>query len=191
MSKKTKDKDANGDSENMRTKEIPYEFRDILRLIHEVRENELTSFQLECGDFQLKIKREREPQQIMLRQETAAGSQPIPTAEILHANIGAEPSIPSLSGAKPEKEEAAPPEEKYSVQKAPLVGTFYRQPAPDSDPYVELGDIVAKGRVLCIIGAMKVMNEIESDHSGRIVKIVPEDSHPVEFGQALFHIEPM
>jgi len=72
-----------------------------------------------------------------------------------------------------------------------MVGTFYRAPAPDAPPYVEVGDTVKKGQVLCIIEAMKLMNEIESDVDGKIVEILAENAQPVEFGQELFLIEPL
>jgi acetyl-CoA carboxylase biotin carboxyl carrier protein len=73
---------------------------------------------------------------------------------------------------------------------SPMVGTFYRAPAPGAEPYVKEGDLVHKGTVLCIIEAMKLMNEIEAEASGRIVKIPVENGHPVEFGQPLFLLEP-
>ena len=74
--------------------------------------------------------------------------------------------------------------------KAPMVGTFYRSPAPDSEPYVKEGDIISPGTVLCIIEAMKLMNEIEAEISGRIVKILCDNAQPVEYNQPLFLIEP-
>ncbi len=74
---------------------------------------------------------------------------------------------------------------------APIVGTFYRASSPDKLPYVEVGDIVKKGQVLCIIEAMKLMNEIESETSGKIVQILIENGQPVEYGQSLFSIEPI
>jgi acetyl-CoA carboxylase biotin carboxyl carrier protein len=73
---------------------------------------------------------------------------------------------------------------------SPIVGTFYRSSSPDKPAYVEIGDIVKKGQVLCIIEAMKLMNEIESESSGKIVQILVENGQPVEYGQALFVIEP-
>jgi acetyl-CoA carboxylase biotin carboxyl carrier protein len=73
---------------------------------------------------------------------------------------------------------------------APMVGTFYRAPSPDGEPYVREGDTIKEGQVLCIIEAMKVMNEIESKVSGRIIRVLAENSHPVEYGQPLFLIEP-
>lgn len=73
---------------------------------------------------------------------------------------------------------------------SPIVGTFYRSPSPDADPYVEEGDFVKKGQVLCIVEAMKLMNEIESEVDGQVVKILAESTKPVEYGQALFRIDP-
>ncbi len=81
-------------------------------------------------------------------------------------------------------------EKKYHVIKSPLVGTFYRAPSPGAPPFVEEGDIVSKGQVVCIIEALKVMNEIESDVDGRVVKILVENGQPVEYGQELMYIEP-
>lgn len=78
---------------------------------------------------------------------------------------------------------------KYHEIKSPIVGTFYRAPAPDAEPYVKVGDEVFPGTVLCIVEAMKLMNEIESDVHGRIVKILVENAQPVEYGQPLFLIE--
>jgi acetyl-CoA carboxylase biotin carboxyl carrier protein len=72
---------------------------------------------------------------------------------------------------------------------SPIVGTFYRSPSPDADPYVEEGDYVKKGQVLCIVEAMKLMNEIESEVNGRVTKILAESTKPVEYGQALFLVD--
>ncbi|HYQ87941.1 MAG TPA: acetyl-CoA carboxylase biotin carboxyl carrier protein [Bacteroidota bacterium] len=85
----------------------------------------------------------------------------------------------------------APPEAKLHEIKSPIVGTFYRAPAPDADPYVEVGQTVQPKTVLCIIEAMKLMNEIESDAAGRITKILVENGQPVEYNQPLFLIEPV
>lgn len=74
--------------------------------------------------------------------------------------------------------------------KSPMVGTFYRYPTPGADPYVEVGQAIAKGSVVCIVEAMKLMNEIESEVSGRIVKVLVENAQPVEFGQSLFLVQP-
>lgn len=80
-------------------------------------------------------------------------------------------------------------EENYYAIRSPMVGTFYRSPSPGADPYVKEGDIIKKGQVLCIIEAMKVMNEIESDVSGKVVKILVENGQPVEYNQSLFLVD--
>ncbi len=115
----------------------------------------------------------------------------------LPANVSFSPLAPGIA-APAEKSrsaaDAAPAAgsgtEKLAAIVSPMVGTFYRAPAPDADPYVEVGDLVEVGQTVCIIEAMKLMNEIESEHRGRVVKILVENAQPVEFGQKLFLIEP-
>jgi acetyl-CoA carboxylase biotin carboxyl carrier protein len=100
----------------------------------------------------------------------------------------------SVAPASAQPGEAPAPahvEPKYHEIRSPIVGTFYRSPAPDADAYVEVGQSVQPKTVLCIIEAMKLMNEIESDTAGRIVKILVENGQPVEYNQPLFLIEPM
>lgn len=94
--------------------------------------------------------------------------------------------------AKPAEETPVKEEQPSNLHeiRSPIVGTFYRAPAPDADPYVQMGDTISKGSVLCIVEAMKLMNEIESDMSGKIVKILVEDGKPVEYNQPLFLILP-
>jgi acetyl-CoA carboxylase biotin carboxyl carrier protein len=105
-------------------------------------------------------------------------------------------STPDTSGPANNAPMAAPVEEKKAEVenlheiKSPIVGTFYRAPAPDADPYIQIGDTVAVGSVLCIVEAMKLMNEIESDMSGKIVKILVENGKPVEYNQPLFLVQP-
>jgi acetyl-CoA carboxylase biotin carboxyl carrier protein len=81
-------------------------------------------------------------------------------------------------------------ESKYKVVKSPMVGTFYRSPSPEADLYVEEGQTVKKGQILCIVEAMKLMNEIEAEFKGKIVSILVENGQPVEYGEALFEIDP-
>ncbi len=112
----------------------------------------------------------------------------------VHANPGAALAAPAAPPAPQvaETPAAAPaPEVKYHEIKSPIVGTFYRAPAPDADPYVSVGQLVEQKTVLCIVEAMKLMNEIESDVSGKIVKILVENGQPVEYNQTLFLLEPM
>jgi acetyl-CoA carboxylase biotin carboxyl carrier protein len=100
----------------------------------------------------------------------------------------AEELKPAPEGARPEEVKRSPHQK---VIKAPIVGTFYRAPSPDSDPYVEVGSVVKKGQIVCVIEAMKLMNEIESDVDGKIVEILGENAHPVEYGGPLFSVEPV
>ena len=101
---------------------------------------------------------------------------------------------PAPAGASVEHQVATPPAVSDSASgvtiEAPMVGTFYRASSPTAEPYVSVGDLVKEGQILCIIEAMKLMNEIESKVAGRIVKVFVENAHPVEFGQSLFLIDP-
>ena len=103
----------------------------------------------------------------------------------------AAPGIAATQAPTPPAAPPAPDVKKYHEIKSPIVGTFYRSPAPDADSYVEVGQVVQPKTVLCIIEAMKLMNEIESDIAGRIVKIEVESGKPVEYNQLLFLIEPV
>jgi len=125
----------------------------------------------------------------------AAAPAALPTAV---ANPGAAIAAAAAPGAAPaahaaEVEREAPAEDAAAgliEVSSPMVGTFYRAPAPDAPPYVETGDRVAKGQTLCILEAMKLMNELESEVAGTIREICVENAEPVEFGQVLFRIEP-
>lgn len=144
---------------------------------------------------------EREKFKITLR--THEANRPAPV--VVQANpvpvppVISQPAAPAVSSA-PEKE--IPPgievpkstsedTSKYITIKSPMIGTFYRTPSPDKPPCVNVGDEINTGSVLCVIEAMKLFNEIESEHSGRIVKILVENAKPVEYDQPLFLIEPV
>jgi len=107
-----------------------------------------------------------------------------PTAPVLAAPVVAAPAAAAPPSPKVE------PASKLAEVKSPMVGTFYSKPEPGAQPYVHVGSQVAKGQVLCIIEAMKIMNEIESEVSGIVREICVTDAHPVEFGQPLFRIDP-
>lgn len=97
---------------------------------------------------------------------------------------------PPVEVATPAEAAAAEQESKYITVKSPIIGTFYRKPSPDKPMFVEVGDSIAAGDVLCVIEAMKLFNEIESEVSGKIVKILVDDSSPVEYDQPLFLVDP-
>ena len=110
------------------------------------------------------------------------------TTATVAAPAGAPASGAMPAGGPPSGSPAGSGEELVIV--SPMVGTFYRAPAPDADPYVEVGDTVEIGQTVCIVEAMKLMNEIESEVKGRVVKILVENAQPVEYGQKLFLVEP-
>lgn len=102
------------------------------------------------------------------------------------------PQAPIAAPAAPEAPEAAPKEEKSNTVeiKSPMIGTFYRKPSPDKPSFVEVGDTIQKGDVVCVIEAMKLFNEIEAEVSGKVVKVLVDDTTPVEYDQPLFLVEP-
>jgi len=107
-----------------------------------------------------------------------------------HAGAAPAPAVTAAVTATPTPAVAAVGTEHLVAIVSPMVGTFYRAPAPDADPYVETGDVVEVGQTVCIIEAMKLMNEIESEVKGRVARILVENAQPVEYGQKLFLIEP-
>lgn len=109
--------------------------------------------------------------------------------QVLPAAPGPAPEgVSSKAEPSPSPKEAAAPENLYTIT-APMVGSFYRSPSPDSPPFIEVGQTISAGQTLCIIEAMKLMNELESDVSGKVVRILVENGQPVEFGQPLIQIE--
>jgi acetyl-CoA carboxylase biotin carboxyl carrier protein len=118
----------------------------------------------------------------------AAYQVPVPFAPPASAPLAAPESAPSVP-VLPTVQPAPKTEPKLHEVRSPIVGTFYRAPAPDAEPYVEIGQEVSVGTVLCIVEAMKLMNEIESDVNGRIAQILVENGKPVEYNQVLFMIE--
>ncbi|OIN96515.1 acetyl-CoA carboxylase, biotin carboxyl carrier protein [Candidatus Desantisbacteria bacterium CG1_02_38_46] len=161
------------------------ELRDIIQIIQEADIDEL---EIEREGVRIRIKKRPG--------ESSRLSQSIPTVPVVPAPI--QPSISTSVPQTPETQSVSapvPPQAKTEGKElvsviSPMVGTFYRTPGPDADPYVELGSIVKKGQVVCIVEAMKLMNEIESEVDGKIVKILIENGQPVEYGQVLFQVEP-
>jgi acetyl-CoA carboxylase biotin carboxyl carrier protein len=153
--------------------------KDIRSLIKMITETDISEFEMESAEEKIRIKRGNQPEIIQYQV-------PQPTMSIPQAAPVQYHQPPAEMGAAPV---AAP--EKGTAVTSPIVGTFYRAPAPDSPPYVEAGQIVEKGQVLCIVEAMKLMNEIEADFRCKILKICKENAQPVEFGELLFLVEPL
>ena len=102
----------------------------------------------------------------------------------------AQTQAPVESEESKKEKQAAADEAKYITVKSPMIGTFYRSPGPDTDPFLSVGDVIKPGKVICIIEAMKLFNEIEAEISGKIVKVLAEDASPVEYDQPLFLVDP-
>jgi acetyl-CoA carboxylase biotin carboxyl carrier protein len=150
------------------------------KLIKMVEQSEITEFTVHEGDLKVKISK-NSPQ--------AAHIQMQPVVDYTQTNPAAQTGTAQSAPSKTTVSSADQSSNKYHEIKSPIVGTFYRAPAPDADPYCQVGDIVSAGSVLCIVEAMKLMNEIECDISGKIVKILVENATPVEYNQPLFLIE--
>ena len=153
-------------------------FDEIKRIVQLMQENDLAEFEMEREGFRIVMRKS---------QPNVVTSQVVPVAT---------PSIDTSSPhTVPIAETAAAGEEaeqdNYQTIISPMVGTFYAAPSPDSDPYVEVGDEVDEETVVCILEAMKVMNEIKAEVCGRIVEILVENAEPVEYGQPLYKVEPV
>jgi acetyl-CoA carboxylase biotin carboxyl carrier protein len=147
---------------------------EIRRLVKIVEESSIAD--LEVSRWGRKVKISKYP-----------GNSHVAPYPLTHVQIPA-PAISPTLAVEPPKTAVAPAKNLVEI-KSPMVGTFYRAPAPDADPYVQIGSTVSKGQVLCIIEAMKLMNEIEADFSCRIVEILVENTQPVEYNQLLFRVE--
>lgn len=169
-------------------------FEQIKELIEQVAERRLQGLEIERSGFRLKIDGRAGANSTATSVPPASAPEetpPAPTPGGSGPTPSAGPAPTAASGAAPQPpaEKEGPPEGAH-VLKSPIVGTFYRRPSPDADPFVHTGDRVKKGQVLCIVEAMKLMNEIESDVDGEIVEIYPENAQAVEYGEPLFVIQP-
>src|SRR5215470_16314655 len=164
--------------------------KELKELIDFLIERDISEFELERGDVKVRIKRGADSATHVVSTVPAYAPIPVPVAPAVTAPHAAAlpvpPAQPSVSAAPA----AAAEEDGLHVVKSPIVGTFYESPAPGSPPFVKPGDQVEAGQVLCIIEAMKLMNEIESDVAGEVVKRVANNGAAVEYGQALFAIRP-
>ncbi len=161
--------------------------KEIKELIEFLVEKDIAEFELERGDVKVRIKRAQEVQYIPVPQSVAvpAAVAPVNTAApVASAAVQASGSVPAaVPPAAP-----AEPEEEFHIVKSPIVGTFYEAPSPGAPPFVKVGDHVNAGQALCIVEAMKLMNEIESEVAGEIVKVFVQNAQPVEYGENLFAI---
>jgi acetyl-CoA carboxylase biotin carboxyl carrier protein len=157
-----------------------FKFEEICELVKLVSSSKVSTLEIEHAGTRLKIDG---PPQAPVDEATA----PTPTAAV---ELTTNP--PPAAAAGVQEVAAGEPvnaDDHLHWVSSPIVGTFYRSPNPDSDPYVKVGDFVEQGQILCIVEAMKLMNEIEADVTGTIVKVAPENSQPVEYGERLFGVQ--
>ncbi|MGD0735428.1 MAG: acetyl-CoA carboxylase biotin carboxyl carrier protein [Terracidiphilus sp.] len=161
----------------------PEDIDDLKQLIEFLKEHQVAEFELDRGDFRVRLK---------FSLPEAAGSGVTDLASLL-ANVRAAAPAPVAAGpvvaaAPAPAAPAADPNEGLHIVKSPIVGTYYGSPSPGASPFVAVGDRVDKGQVICIVEAMKLMNEIEADAAGEIAKCFVSNGQPIEFGQPLFAI---
>ncbi len=170
--------------------------RQIQELIKFVAKSGATEVDLEIGDVKLSIKSPPKGKAVIPEVIQNQYLPPIqtPPVQVQQASIQSTPPVQSIEPVKEQISQDAgaetQDESNYITFKAPIIGTFYRRPSPEKDAFVSVGDTVSEGSVLCIIEAMKLFNEIESEVSGKIVKVLVDDMSPVEYNQPLFLIDP-
>ena len=164
------------------------ELKELRELVEFLKANEIAEFDMERSDLKVRIK--------FVGEAPAAGNVDMAQlARMLGSQAGSGGNLPSVAATAPAAPAAPPaasadPDAGMHVVKSPIVGTFYDAPSPGSEPFVKVGDRVEVGTVLCIVEAMKLMNEVESDAAGEVVRVMPSAGQPVEYGQALFAIKP-
>jgi len=151
---------------------------EIKQLIGLVQESSIAELEVSHGEERIRIVRQHQPQMVIAGPMTGAQAS------------APQPTTPSPVSGTPPVAAAPSVESGLHEIKAPMVGTFYRAPAPDAPPYVEAGSHVTEGQIICIIEAMKLMNEIPADRSGTVVEIAVENGQPVEYGQVLLRLKP-
>lgn len=167
------------------------DLKEIQNLIKFVAKSGASEVKLETGDVKITIKTGSDDRETTIVQQVPMGGQQMPQMQAPQPQQAQAPApqqeAPASSG---ESKDAAADDSKYITVKSPIIGTFYRKPSPDKPTFAEVGDSIKEGDVLCIIEAMKLFNEIESEVSGKIVKVLVDDSSPVEFDQPLFLVDP-
>ena len=153
------------------------------RLLSALAESDIQEFRLEGEDFSLEVKRNIGiSSDLVLRTEKSASDQlPLPVPQVKVEPPGPSTPPPSVAGSRSDLLEVT----------APMVGTFYRAPAPEEPPFVDIGTRISVGQAVCILEAMKLMNELESEVNGEVVEILVENGTPVEFGQVLMRVKPV
>jgi acetyl-CoA carboxylase biotin carboxyl carrier protein len=165
----------------------PQDLKDLKQLVEFLKEHQVAEFDLDRGDLKIRLKFAGAPSPV-----APEGAHVLAIAPVIAAHApAAQPSAPPAPQPPVDAAPPAPePDAGLHIVKSPIVGTFYGSPSPGAPPFVGVGDHVEKSQVICIIEAMKLMNEIESDSTGEIVKCFVTNGQPIEFGQPLFAIRP-
>jgi len=161
------------------------ELKDIQNLIKFVAKSGASEVKLEMEDIKITVKTGSGKTETTILQSAVSPAQMPVVSQVVPQAEPAAPAAPATPAAAPAEEDS-----KLLTITSPIIGTFYRKPSPDKANFVEIGDSVSADSVVCVIEAMKLFNEIESEVSGKIVKILVDDSSPVEFGQPLFLVDP-
>jgi len=162
------------------------DYKEIQDLIKLVKKNQITELEIEKDDFKISIKSQSE--EPIIQQLQVQAPQAVQMAPQINQPA---PAVPTVQPATPALAVPPPVENSNLIEiKSPMIGTFYRAAGPDKDPFVAIGDVVSNGQIICMVEAMKLFNEIESEVEGKIVKILVEDAAPIEYDQPLFLVEP-
>lgn len=165
------------------------DIKDIQELIKFVAKSGATEVDLEIDNVKISIKSPAmKAGKVIEPPVTVVSDMPV-AAPVVAAPAPAAPAVPPTTDT-PASAETEEDTSNYITVKSPMIGTFYRKPSPDKDAFVNIGDEIKPGDVLCVVEAMKLFNEIESEVSGKIVKVLADDSSPVEYDQPLFLVDP-
>ncbi len=160
------------------------DLKEIQNLIKFVAKSGASEVKLEMEDVKITIRTGSEDKETTIIQQLSSA------APVAQAPIAAMPVAPIATESEVASPVASAEDSNHITIKSPIIGTFYRRPSPDKSNFIEVGDTISEGTVLCVVEAMKLFNEIESEVSGTIVKILVDDSSPVEFDQPLFIVDP-
>ena len=166
------------------------DLKEIQNLIKFVAKSGASEVKLETGDVKITIKTGSDEKETTIVQQVPMGNQMPQQMPVQQQQAPAPAQENAPAPAAGEKKTSDEDNSNYVTIKSPIIGTFYRKPSPDKPTFVEVGDSIKEGDVLCVIEAMKLFNEIESEVSGKIVKVLVDDASPVEFDQPLFLVDP-
>lgn len=163
---------------------MPIDFNQLRELLAAIAQTDIAELTLKSEDFELTVRKDVPATSAGASTGEASGSTTVPTPSVMPTKS----VVPS--NVSPETAASPPIDKRWVEILSPMVGTFYRSPTPDEEPFVEVNDRISAGQTVCIIEAMKLMNEIEAETSGRVMEILVENGEPVEYGQPLMRITP-